>query len=65
MSVRLILVYVVLYPATETPSSGCDAAVVVVVVVVDDVLVISDFASFVVTPTPRHKGHEFRPDASH
>jgi hypothetical protein len=50
------------YPATETPSSVCD------VVAVDDVVDVLDksgFASFVVTPTPRHNGHEFRPEASH
>ena len=50
------------YPATETPSSVCE------VVAVDDdvdVLVKSGFASFVATPTLRHNGHEFRPEASH
>ena len=32
---------------------------------VDDGDVDSDFVSIVATPMPRHRGHAFRPDASH
>jgi hypothetical protein len=55
------------YSTTDTLKSGCICAVVGLGHCCDgvDSVGVVDLGSFVATPTPRHKGHAFRPDPNH